>query len=112
MTRLLPILMLVIGSPIRAEDWPQFRGPTGMGQSSATDLPLKWGGPDATNVRWKVPLPGTADMAKPDRNQSSPIVWKDRIFVTVSYWPAGRAQTDFPDHRVACYQLEDGKPLW
>lgn len=25
-----------------AEDWPEFRGPTGQGLSSATSLPVKW----------------------------------------------------------------------
>jgi hypothetical protein len=27
-----------------AADWPQFRGPTGLGFTDEKDLPLKWGG--------------------------------------------------------------------
>jgi outer membrane protein assembly factor BamB len=106
------LIVAAIAFPARAEDWPGFRGPTGMGQSAATDLPLHWGGKDGENVRWKVPLPGTDEKAAPDRNQSSPIVRAGRVYVTVSYWPAGRKQTEFPDHRVACYRLDDGKLLW
>jgi outer membrane protein assembly factor BamB len=47
-----------------------------------------------------------------DRNQSSPIVWKDRVFVTAAFWPKGVEQTEYPEHRVACYSAADGKPLW
>jgi outer membrane protein assembly factor BamB len=84
-----------------------------MGTSTDTDLPLTWGGKDNANVLWKVPLPGTtAKGSKFDLNQSSPIIWKDRVFVTTSFWPAGRAQTEYPEHHVACYRLADGKQLW
>src|SRR5262245_32704177 len=92
------LLVVVVGvSAARAENWPRYRGPTGMGVSTNTDLPLTWGGKDATNVLWKVPLPGTTAKGKPDHNQSSPIVWKDRIFVATAYWPEGRAQSEFPE---------------
>jgi outer membrane protein assembly factor BamB len=53
-------------------DWSQFRGPTGMGISGATDLPLAWSAEE--NVAWKTPLPGPG--------ASSPIVLGERIFVT------------------------------
>jgi len=101
MTRALLITAVAVSS-VRADDWPGFRGPTGMGQTTADELPLRWGGKADENVLWKVSLPGTDVKATTDRNQSSPIVWKDRVFATVSYWPAGRAQTEVPDHRVAC----------
>ncbi len=97
---------------LSAEDWPQYRGPTSMGISKDTELPLTWGGKNNANVLWKVPLPGTTAKGKPDNNQSSPIVWKDRIFVTTVYWPEGKPQTDYPEQHVTCYQLSDGKQLW
>src|ERR1700733_6589637 len=62
----------------RASDWPVWRGPGGQGVCSDSDLPLKWGGKDNENVLWKVPLP------KSDVAQSSPVVWKDKIFVTTA----------------------------
>ena len=50
----LPIgLLLAWGTVVaNAEDWPEFRGPTGQGLSVAPSLPVKW---DLhANVRWKV----------------------------------------------------------
>jgi len=107
------LLVVALGVSVAvAEDWPQYRGPTGMGMSKDTDLPLTWGGKDNENVLWKVPLPGTTAKGKPDLNQSSPIIWKDRVFITTSFWPEGVAQKEFPEHHVTCYQLSDGKQLW
>src|SRR5438552_1619936 len=85
-----------------AENWPQFRGPTGMGIVTETGLPTTWGGPTGENVLWKVPLPGAAPAGKArlDHNQSRPIVWGDRIFITTSFWPEGRQQSEFPEHHV------------
>ena len=104
--------LCLLNGAVRAEDWPGWRGPTGMGMTSAADLPLTWGGPDATNILWSAPLPGTDGKAKLDHNQSSPIVFKDRVCLMMVYWPEGVAQTEFPEHHVACFRTEDGKPLW
>jgi outer membrane protein assembly factor BamB len=108
------LLVLALAAPLRAGDtWPAWRGPTGLGLTDEKDLPLAWGGKDNANVLWKAPLPGTADAkAKFDHNQSSPVVWKDRVFVIMVYWPADVPQSEFPEHRVACYQTSDGKLLW
>lgn len=95
-----------------AGDWAAWRGPTGMGVADTDDLPLTWGGKDNANVLWKVPLPGTETKAKLDHNQSSPIVWGDRVFVVMVYWPEGVPQTEFPEHHVACYRTSDGQRLW
>ena len=92
--------------------WPSWRGATGMGITSATDLPTTWGGKEQANVVWKSPLPGSEGKPKFDHNQSSPIVWKDRIFLIMVFWPEGVAQTEFPEHHVACYHAADGKQLW
>jgi outer membrane protein assembly factor BamB len=69
-------LAVVVGlglcSPLlSAEDWPQWRGPSGTGASSEPRLPERWS--DRENVRWRVPLGGLG--------VSSPIVWRDRVFV-------------------------------
>lgn len=114
MRRLFLILttLLLTSNHCCAEDWPGWRGPTGMGITEATDLPLSWGGPDREQVRWSAPLPGTTAKTKLDFNQSSPIVWRDRVFLIMVFWPEGTAQTEFPEHHVACYQAQDGKLLW
>ena len=51
--------------------WPAFRG-DGSSRTQATDLPLAW--TETENFRWSIELPGYG--------QSSPVIWKDRVFVT------------------------------
>jgi len=111
--RLLAVAILTVFTAAftRAADWPSWRGPTGMGLADARGVPLTWGH-HGENVLWKSPLPGTDTKAALDHNQSSPIVWKDRIFVVMVYWPEGVAPSEFPEHHVACYRTEDGKQLW
>lgn len=102
---------LTLASLATAGDWPGWRGPTGQGFTDEKDLPLTWGGKANENVLWKVPLPGE-DKARFDHNQSSPIVWRDRVIVSMVYWPAERLAKESPEHRVACYATADGKKLW
>src|SRR5437588_96739 len=64
--------LLALAVVARADNWPQFRGPTGQGHTTDTDLPLKWS--PTENVRWKVELP--------DQGNSTPAVWGERVFVT------------------------------
>ncbi len=105
------VLFLLAGDT-GAGDWPGWRGPTGMGITDARDLPLIWGGEDGANILWATQLPGTDGKAKLDHNQSSPIVWKDHLFLIMVYWPEGVAQSEFPEHHVACYRAADGQPVW
>jgi outer membrane protein assembly factor BamB len=93
------------------ENWPSWRGPTGMGHADEKNLPLKWGGKTDENIQWKAPL-FPADVARRDENQSSPIVWGTRVFVTVSYWPKGVDQKAIPEHHVICFDTNDGKKQW
>src|ERR1700722_9207879 len=81
-------LILVVATTAAA-DWPSWRGPTGQGVCDEKDLPLTWGGKDDANVLWKVSLPGVEAKATSDKNQSSPIAVKGRVFITTSYWPKG-----------------------
>jgi len=60
----------------RAANWPQFRGPTGLGYTEETNLPLSWNGKTGEGIAWKAPLP------KSDNPYSSPVVWGERVFVT------------------------------
>jgi outer membrane protein assembly factor BamB len=100
----LPFLVLV--RAINAEDWPQFRGPTGLGYSSERELPTVWGGRDKKNVLWSAPLIG--------EGHASPIVWKDRVFVCTVRWAESvKDRTKvIPEHHVLCYSAADGKQLW
>jgi outer membrane protein assembly factor BamB len=103
---------LAFGPSALAEDWPQFRGPTGMGLTTERGLPIEWDGAKGKNVAWKVKLPGAVPDASADHNQSSPIVWRDRIFVTTAFWPPKGDHGKYPDQHVACYAARDGKLLW
>ena len=95
----------------RAEDWPSWRGPTGMGQSTARGVPTSWGGKEQKNILWKSPLYEN-QKARRDQNQSSPIVVGERLFVTFSFWPVGVKDKEFPEHHVMCYSAADGKKQW
>ena len=93
------------------EHWPAWRGPAGNGHSDETNLPLTWGGKNHEYLLWKSPL-FPNDKVKRDQNQSSPVVWRDRVFVTLSYWPEGTTDKDYPEHHVVCFSIKDGKQLW
>lgn len=56
----------------RAQDWPQFRGPTGQGVSAATGLPLEWS--ESKNILWKTPVAGSG--------WSSPVIAGGRVWLT------------------------------
>ncbi|HKY23008.1 MAG TPA: PQQ-binding-like beta-propeller repeat protein [Vicinamibacterales bacterium] len=64
----------VASTEVRAENWPQWRGPSANGISSETDLPVQWSATE--NIAWKVALPSWSG--------STPIVWGDRIFLNVA----------------------------
>ncbi len=83
-----------------------------MGLTTERGLPIEWDGAKGKNVAWKVKLPGAVPDASADHNQSSPIVWHDRIFVTTAFWPPKGDHGKFPDQHVACYAVRDGKLLW
>jgi len=59
---------------VRAENWPQWRGPTLNGVSAETNLPVRWS--PTENIAWKLALPAWSG--------STPIVWGDRIFLNVA----------------------------
>jgi len=56
-------------------EWPRFRGPDGLGVSSAMHLPTTWS-EDSDNVLWKTRIRGMGN--------SSPIVSHGRVFLTTS----------------------------
>ncbi|HZL35371.1 MAG TPA: PQQ-binding-like beta-propeller repeat protein [Tepidisphaeraceae bacterium] len=86
---------LLLSMLASAENWPQFRGPTGQGESSGKALPIIWS--STQNIAWKTPIPGTG--------WSSPIVWGDRVFVT-------SATENGASCHVLCVDRKSGKILW
>ena len=59
---------------VAAESWPTWRGTTGQGVAPAAQPPLRWS--ETQNIKWKTKLPGLG--------YSTPIVWKDRIFLVTA----------------------------
>lgn len=88
--------LLVWGAQrVCAENWPAWRGPTGLGVTAESSLPVHWD--RETNVKWRVRLPGPGN--------STPIVWGDRVFIT-------QAREGGQVRSVLCFDREDGRLLW
>ena len=97
MTRTL-LALLALATPATAappDVWPAFRG-TGDSVSGAKSLPLKWSATE--NIAWTADLPGYG--------QSSPVVWRDKVFVT----SVEGEQKD--TLHVLCLDLTSGKEAW
>lgn len=90
---------------VHAENWPQFRGPGGLGISDATNLPVTWS--ETENVAWKTAMPGYGS--------SSPIALDGKLYVTCySGYGAGRNRGRMVDLtlHVVCVDSQTGKILW
>jgi len=87
-------------------DWPFFRGPTGMGTSSSTGLPLTWSLDE--NIAWKAELPGAG--------ASSPVTFRDRIYLTcyTGYFVPGDDSGSLEDlkRHLLALNRADGKLVW
>jgi outer membrane protein assembly factor BamB len=80
---------------LRAENWPQWRGPNYDGSSGEKNLPAQFS--KTSNVKWKASLPGPS--------AATPIIWGDRIFVSST---DQRTKT----LRALCLDRKSGKELW
>lgn len=76
--------------------WPRWRGPSGQGIAGPGKYPDTWS--DKDNVLWKVDVPGAGN--------SSPIVWKNFLFLTTSHDQGKRRS-------ILCFDIaQQGKKLW
>lgn len=100
-------LALGMGSAdgLAGEQWNQFRGPYGNGQTEATGLPTKWS-ESSPNIRWKTPIHG--------KGWSSPVVWGDQIWMTTApedgtrlYAVCADAETGAIKHDKLVFEVED-----
>lgn len=87
------MLLAVLSERAAAGNWPAWRGPTGIGLADEENLPVRWSTNE--NVKWRVPLP--------EPGNSTPVVWKDRVFVTQA---VGDRRT------LMCLGRADGRLLW
>lgn len=89
---LLALIPCLAATPLRAENWPNWRGPGLDGVAAGSGYPTTWG--EGTNVAWRVALPGAG--------ASTPAVWGDRIVVTCA----------IDGHDAAICHDRAGKELW
>ena len=90
-----PLLLMLTGAAAQAQDWPQFRGPTGQGHSTERGVPLEWS--ESRNVVWKTPVPG--------RGWSSPVVSGGRVWLTTA------VEADGDSLRALAFDVETGREV-
>ena len=98
------ITLLMLAAAANAGEFPQFRGPGGLGVSDETNLPVAWS--DTENMLWKTELPGFG--------AASPITLGDRLYLTCysGYGTeSGQKMEDLTLH-VVCVNRSDGSIAW
>ncbi len=97
--QLTALLWLGLQSAAPAEDWPEFRGPTGQGLYAGKALALEWS--PTKNVIWKQPIPG--------RGWSSPIILNGRVYLTTAAPITGSKDLSL---QAICLDAATGQRLW
>jgi outer membrane protein assembly factor BamB len=90
-----PAVRMIADGGEAARYWARWRGPSGQGLVEGTGYPDTWSA--ATNVVWKVQVPGSGN--------SSPIVWRDQIFLTTASDNGNQAS-------ILAFRRTDGQRLW
>ena len=100
-------LLLIATSSLSTAQWPQFRGPNGLGVADTAALPVEFG--PKQGVVWRTEIP---------MGHSSPVVHGDRIFLTAA---EGGSRSDAGLQKVVdkggklftiCLDRRTGKILW
>jgi outer membrane protein assembly factor BamB len=78
-------------------DWPEFRGPDGLGNAAEYSVPMEWS--DSQNVAWSAPIPGLG--------WSSPSIVDGTIYLTTAV-PQGEGLS------LRAYAIDSatGKTIW
>ena len=97
--RIALLSVLLLTAAARAEDWPEFRGPTGQGHYAGKGLPIEWS--TTKNVVWKEAIPG--------RGWSSPIVVDGRIYLTTAVPVEGSKDQSL---QALCLDAKTSKRIW
>jgi outer membrane protein assembly factor BamB len=96
---LLAVYLLCLCCPFAlAAEWPEFRGSTADGISSAKNVPTEWSASE--HVAWKQAIPGVG--------WSSPVIADGRIYLTTA---VGKDSEPI-SLRAMCVDVADGKVIW
>jgi outer membrane protein assembly factor BamB len=96
MTLRIAAAFLALISTAFADEWPQFRGPGGLGISGETGYAVEWS--KEKGLRWTAELPGVGI--------SSPVVAGGRVYLTAC---SGYEQERL---HVLCFDAKTGEKLW
>ncbi|MFP6619443.1 MAG: PQQ-binding-like beta-propeller repeat protein [Pirellulaceae bacterium] len=91
----LSLLMALSGGFLFAQEWPQFRGPSGNGHATAVSVQTSWS--EKEGLAWKTALPG--------KGWSSPVISGDFIWMTT----AVENKNGPIDLHALCVSLKNGK---
>jgi outer membrane protein assembly factor BamB len=98
------VLALLIPEIAHCQTWQQFRG-SNFGRTNEANVADTW---TDGNIQWKTPLPG--------RGASSPVVFKERVYVTAyTGYAVDRKKPGDPADLVRhlmCLDVSSGKILW
>lgn len=75
--------------------WPNFRGPGGLGKAHYTTAPVQWDVASGEHILWKTEVPV--------QGFNSPVVWEDRVYLSGA---------DKETREVFCFQADTGELLW
>ena len=88
-------LFLVLSFSLLGENWPGWRGPRGDGSSQEKNVPTRWS--PTENIAWKQAIPG--------KGHSSPVIWKDQIFLLACL-------AEKEERVLLCLDRRTGKTIW
>ncbi len=86
------MLLCSLGN-LRAENWPQWRGPRSNGISIEQGIPVRWS--KTEQILWRSPMPG--------QGGATPVVWDERLYVT---------SADGDDLVLICLDSRTGDRRW
>ena len=98
--------------------WPQFRGPRGVGYLENANTPTNWDIENGEHIKWKTAIPGLG--------HSCPVIWNDLLFVTTAvnttsseslkvglYGDIDEANDSaVHEFKVYCLDKNSGKIIW
>jgi outer membrane protein assembly factor BamB len=100
------------------QQWPSFRGPSGLGFIENAKPPTIWNAETGEHIKWKTAIPGLG--------HSSPVIWDNYVFVTTAvntsaseslkvglYGDIDEANDSVVhEFKVYCLDKSSGKILW